>query len=355
VPESAHPSPFTPEDRVWRFLDRAVSGLARRSLRSGAKRVPQSPALRTTQARIERITVLAEGVRSFELASLSGEALPAWQPGCHVDVTLPSGRQRQYSLCGDLVDTRRYRIAVRHLPQGAGGSVELHSLREHDVLRIGTPRNAFPFIDAPRYFFVAGGIGITAILPMLRLAQARGAEWTFAYLGRSRASLPFLDEIAALSAHDPGRVHIWADDEQHGMAPVARLIELAPASAPLYACGPAPLLAALRALAPHPRITSLHDERFAPAAVLNGAAFEIELARSGGSVQVGARESALAAIRRRLPHVAYSCQQGFCGTCKVQLLAGDVEHRDSALTPEQRRAAMTLCVSRGRGRIVVDL
>ena len=132
MPESAHPSSFVPESRVWRMLDRAVSRVARRSLRLGATRVPQAPALRTTQVRIERITMLAEGVRSFELAGLRGEALPAWQPGCHIDVTLPSGRKRQYSLCGELDDTRRYRIAVRHLPHGDGGSVELHGLREHD-------------------------------------------------------------------------------------------------------------------------------------------------------------------------------------------------------------------------------
>jgi ferredoxin len=142
-------------------------------------------------------------------------------------------------------------------------------------------------------------------------------------------------------------VHVWTDDER-GPVDIDALLALAPEAAPLYVCGPAGLIAGLRARVPSPtgHVTELHYESFAPAPIVDGKAFELTLARTGAQIAVAADESALAAVRRHLPHVAYSCQQGFCGSCKVRVLEGAVDHRDQCLTPDQRHGHMMLCVSR---------
>ncbi len=282
--------------------------------------------------------------------------LPAWQPGAHVDVVLPSGEMRQYSLCGDPRRGDEYRIAVRRITDGGGGSQQMHALRVGDRLTLHGPRNAFPFITTDRYLFVAGGIGITPIRPMLQDAIARGADWALVYTGRTRDGMPFLDELQGL---DPRRVHIRPDDEYGAQwrgdtGRRAARSESAGCRA-LYCCGPPPMIAAVRAELPAEHIASLHSERFSPPPVLGGEPFELMLAASGRLVQVGAEQSALPALRAELPDVAYSCQQGFCGTCPVRVLGGEVEHRDRCLTEAGRADSMVICVSRGVGRVTVDL
>lgn len=301
---------------------------------------------------VERIEEEAEDVRSLTLRHPNGSELPAWQPGAHLDLFLPSGRQRQYSLNGDPADRRHYRVSVRRIADGGGGSREVHELKVGDRLRIRGPRNAFDYVVAPRYLFVAGGIGITPILPMLRAARADRRFARLVYTGRSRATMPFLDELAAIEGAD---IAIRPDDEC-GPPDVAALVASAPRGTAIYVCGPPPMLAAAaRAVGDDPRV-SLHTERFSPPPVLGGAEFTVTLARSGASVRVGAEESALAAIRRVQPGVAYSCQQGFCGSCKVGVLAGRVEHRDRTLSPVERDKAMLTCVSRSHeGDLVLDL
>ncbi|WP_084522735.1 PDR/VanB family oxidoreductase [Nocardia inohanensis] len=295
-----------------------------------------------TVGRIDRV---APDVIALTLRSATGGVLPAWRPGAHIDVFLPSGRQRQYSLCGDPANQWRYRIAVRAIPGGIG-SREIHeSVRAGQRLRIRGPRNAFALVDAPSYLFLAGGIGITPILPM---AQAAGARGRLVYLGRSRASMPFLHEL-------PG-AEIRPDDE-YGISDIAELIASAEPGAAVYVCGPPPMLAAAQRCRFRLDPTgSLHTERFSAPPVTDGTAFDITLARSGTTVRVGPEETALAAIRRRLPDIGYSCQQGFCGTCKVRVLAGAVEHRDRALTESERAEQMLICVSRAAGDgLVLDL
>lgn len=285
----------------------------------------------------------AEDVVSLTLASADGEPLPTWQPGAHVDVFLPSGRQRAYSLCGDPADRFTYRIAVRRL---GAGSQEIHALRDGDILRIRGPRNAFPLVgNAPSYLFVACGIGITPILPMTRACRR---PWRLVYFGRSRATMPFLAEL-------DGEVDVRPDDE-YGKPDLTGILPLTAPGAAVYLCGPPQLMAPapriLRAVNPS---ASLHTERFSPPVVEGGRPFEIHLRRSGVSVTVGARESALAAIGRAVPDVTYSCRQGFCGTCKVRVLAGEVDHRDRLLTPAERGTEMLVCVSRAVGPLVLDL
>ncbi|MGW6708870.1 PDR/VanB family oxidoreductase [Streptomyces sp. NPDC054956] len=289
----------------------------------------------------------AQGVLSLVLESAE---LPAWTPGAHVDVALPSGLVRQYSLCGDPADEGRYTISVRLVEDGRGGSREAHAqLVEGAELSVRPPRNRFPLQPSASYAFVAGGIGITPILPMLRAATAAGADWTLLYGGRSRASMPFLAELEAYG----DRVTILPEDEA-GLPDLAPLSGT-PAGTLIYCCGPAPLMAAVQAAAPEG--VPVHLERFSPAAGTGDAKpFTVELRRSGRVVEVAATESTLAAVRRELPNTPYSCEQGFCGTCQHRVVSGEIDHRDTLLTDGEREDSMLLCVSRAASdRLVLDL
>ncbi|MGW4353940.1 PDR/VanB family oxidoreductase [Nocardia sp. NPDC004582] len=296
---------------------------------------------------VETVEAEAEDVVSLTLVRPGRERLPAWRPGSHLDVFLPSGRQRQYSLCGDPVDQHCYRIAVRRLPDGAGGSLEMHTLRPGDPMRIRGPRNAFTFVaHAPSYLFLAAGIGITPILPMVRAAGTRGR---LVYLGRSRETMPFLDEL-------PGDADIHPDDEA-GVPDIDAILRTAAPGAAVYVCGPPPVLAAAqRTLFAVNPTASLHTERFSALPVLDGREFDLSLARSGIQVRVGSAETALDAIRRVRPGVAYSCRQGFCGTCRTRVLSGAIDHRDRLLTDAERPGHMLTCVSRSvDGPLTLDL
>jgi ferredoxin-NADP reductase len=306
---------------------------------------------------VAEVKAEAADVVSVRLAGIDGAALPPWSPGAHIDLVLPSARMRQYSLCGDPTDRHRYRIAVRRLPNGGGGSVEVHTLTTGERVTVHGPRQAFPLLSAPRYLFMAGGIGITPILPMARAAAAAGLDWRLVYVGRDRASMPFLDELSALG----DRVLVRTDDEHDGPADGAELLGHAPGAGSVgYCCGPPPMLASVRAAmreaASEGMLDVLHAERFAPPPVLGGRELTVELARSGESLTVPGDRSVLEVVREKLPDVAYSCRQGFCGTCKVRVLSGKVEHRDHALAPYERADTMTICVSRATGdRLVLDL
>ncbi len=277
-----------------------------------------------------------------------GDRLPAWQPGHHVDVVLPGGVVRQYSLNGDPRDRGRYRIAVRRIPGGTGSAL-VHGLAEGDTLGLRGPRNAFPFTRAERYLFVAGGIGVTPILPMVWAAHRARAPFRLVYTGRSRASMPFLDELP-----EGANADVRPDDE-YGAPEPARILDGPARGTAVYVCGPAPLIDAVRRRVPPG--TPFFSERFAPAPVVGGAAFEVQLGRDGPVVPVPADESALEAVRRVRPGTAYSCRQGFCGTCRVGLLEGVPEHRDRPTGGSPRGAEFALCVSRaGEGeRVVVDV
>jgi ferredoxin-NADP reductase len=325
-----------------------VSGL------SGQFRPPIVPVDRSIEVLVVAISPESDGVVSLRLAAADGGDLPAWSPGAHLDLRLPSGRLRQYSLTGDPADRREWTIAVRRIADGGGGSREVHDLRAGDALTVRGPRNAFPFIDVDKYLFVAGGIGITPIRPMLADAIARGADWQFVYTGRDRHSMPFLDRFEELAAAYPDRVHLRPDDE-FGVPDGKQILAHAPEGAALYTCGPPAMIDAIRAEIPSDQIATLHYERFSAPPIVAGAPFTVVLARSGRVVPVGAEESALAAVRAVLPDVSYSCQQGYCGTCPVGLLGGDVEHHDRCLSEAERATKVAICVSRGQGRITLDL
>ncbi|MEU5405509.1 PDR/VanB family oxidoreductase [Nocardia asteroides] len=306
-----------------------------------------------------RIEAHDQDVVSLRLAAHDGRPLPRWRPGAHLDLELPSGRLRQYSLCGDPADERAYRIAVRRIPGGGGGSTEVH-----DELPVGTrfmvrgPRNAFPFAvpghgsPSQRLHFVAGGIGITPILPMARLAHRLGVPWTMVYSGRSRDTIPFLAELESFGPH----VVVRTDDE-HGLPTAADLLPGVDAGTAVYACGPTPMTSAIvTAVRAMPEV-ELHFERFSPPPIVDGTAFEIEFASTGTVIEVPADRSALDAILEARPDQPYSCRQGFCRTCVVRVLAGEPDHREHTLTDADHAAGELLaCVSRSHGeRLVLDL
>jgi ferredoxin-NADP reductase len=290
-----------------------------------------------------------ENVVALTLAAADDKPLPRWHPGAHIDVHLPSGLLRQYSLCGDPDTSDVYRIAVRRIPDGGGGSIEVH-----DGLGVGAtvtthgPRNAFPLTipghgsPTQRFRFIAGGIGITPILPMLGLAQRLGVDWSMVYAGRTRDSLPFVDEVTRFGDH----IVIRTDDVD-GPPAASDLLGDCPAGTAVYACGPAPMLTTIRSELAGRDDVELHFERFAAPPVVDGKEFAVTVASTGQEVRVGADETLLSALNRSGVHAPYSCQQGFCGTCRTRVLDGTVEHRDMLLTtPEHENQMMLICISR---------
>lgn len=306
-------------------------------------------ALRVLTARWE-----AESVTSFEFVSPDGAELPSWEPGAHIDVHLPSGTTRQYSLCGDPADRSRYRIAVLELPDGRGGSVEAHrELRPGQTIQIGHPRSNFALVEADRYVFVAGGIGITPILPMIREVAARGIKWELVYGARSDKHFAFTDEL------DTDTVQFTT-----GLIALDTLVDRADGAA-VFCCGPAPLMDDLiEKMEAAGRGDQLHLERFAAAPVAvaetgDDGEFELELARSAMVISVQPDQSVLEAVREAGVDHPSSCEMGFCGTCETPVLSGEVDHRDDLFTEAERAtcASMLICVSRskGCGRLVLDI
>lgn len=313
-----------------------------------------APVRRTIAAVVTKREMLCPDVVALTLADRDGALLPSWTPGGHIDVQLPSGRRRQYSLCGVPGRRTEYRIAVRRLADGGGGSIEMHeAFAVGDPLIFEGPRNGFYLgTGEDQVLFVIGGIGVTPILPMIREAQQRGIDWRAVYAGRSRDHMPLLDEVVVVA---PERVTVWADDERAGYAGIDDLLAGAGPQTAVYVCGPTGMLEAVRsARAEHgPQIQApLHYERFSPPPVVDGVPFEVELARSGRVLSVPADRSALAVMLDADPTTPCSCQQGFCGTCRVKVVSGQVDRRGRTAEGDDE---MLVCVSRANGgRVIID-
>ena len=288
---------------------------------------------------LDRVERVADDVISLVLRGDEGP-LEAWEPGAHIDLALPNWLTRQYSLCGDPADLSAYRIAVRHDPLSRGGSEYVHLfLQPGRTLEVSAPRNHFPLVPAPEYLFVAGGIGITPILPMLRAAGPRA---TLVYAGRSASTMPF---AADLRAEFGDRVRLF----DQGRPDLAALAAEFPA-AEVYCCGPASMVDAAEALFPH-----VHTERFQPTRRVFGpdTPFEVECARSGGTIRVPADESLLDVLDHAGKPVPSGCREGVCGSCELAVLDGVPEHRDDIGAPDGR---MYPCVSRALSpRLVLDV
>jgi ferredoxin-NADP reductase len=299
--------------------------------------------------------VLANDVVSLALALPAGTHW-TWRAGDHIDVEIPGVGYRQYSLCGPPECTSQLTIAVLREARGRGGSVYLHDLPLGASVHIRGPRGHFPLIASEAYLFIAGGIGITPILAMIREAHVRGARWGLLYGGRSRASMAFLDELAAYG----NAVQVVPEDEQ-GLPPLSDWLAEPRGDTLIYCCGPSGLLAAVEDLTTAWPAGSLKLERFTPrevAAPVLEVSFEVELARTGISVTVEPGTSILEAVARVGVSILSACHEGTCGTCETAVLAGIPEHRDSVLDADEQAANdyMMICVSRScTPRLVLDL
>jgi len=310
------------------------------------------------QLLVRSLTHEAAGVLSVELVDPGQHDLPPWEPGAHLDLRLPGGLSRQYSLSGDPADRSRYRLGVLRADDGRGGSAYVHdALRPGHVVEVTGPRNHFHLEPAPAYVFVAGGIGITPVLPMLAAATAAGADWELTYGGRTASSMAFTDELAAYG----DRVTLRPQDT-HGLLDLDALLGAPRAGTLVYACGPEPLLAAVEERMAAWPAGALHLERFAAPPVERGPAsdsgVEVVLAESGRTVLVPPERSILDALADEGIDVLSDCREGICGSCEVKVIEGEVDHRDHVLSEAERAAngCMMVCVSRACGsRLVLGL
>jgi len=315
------------------------------------------------QVTIARREEVAAGVVLLTLRRTDGGQLPVWSPGAHLDLILRPDLVRQYSLCGDPADRSLLQVAVLHEPYGRGGSRFIHeTLREGGSIEVRGPRNNFPLVDSDRYLFIAGGIGITPIKPMIAAAHAAGADWRLVYGGRTRESMAF---AAELQQRWPQRVSLRPQDET-GLLDLEALLGEPAGGTAVYCCGPEPLIAAVQKRCRSWLPGSVHVERFAPVdrqpATGEGSEadgpIEIELAASGRTLNVPAGTPILQALEEAGVQVLSSCREGTCGTCETLVLDGVPDHRDSLLTEQERAVGdtMLICVSRARTPcLVLDL
>jgi len=302
----------------------------------------------------------AHGVCGFELRRPDRAPLPEFSAGAHIDVHLPGGLVRQYSLCGNPVDQDCYEIAVLRDEQGRGGSMAIHdSVRQGDLVRIGIPRNQFPIdAEAQRHLLLAGGIGVTPILSMAEHLAAAGMPFEMHYCSRSRQRTAFVERLASPAFRD--RVQFHFDDAGAEQAfDLATVIAAAPPQTHLYVCGPRGFMEAVLAEARAQGWAErrLHYEFFSATLQDAGAdtTFEVRIASSGASVEVPPGCTVVAALARHGVEVLTSCEQGVCGTCMTRVLEGQPDHRDTYLTDEEKAAGEYFmpCCSRARSSVLV--
>jgi vanillate O-demethylase ferredoxin subunit len=314
----------------------------------------------TLTVRVTRRRREAVDIDTFELCDVDGKPLPSFSAGSHIDVHLPNGLTRQYSLCNDPTEGHRYLIGVLRDPGSRGGSTAMHdAVNEGDVLRISGPKNHFPLAhEAKRSVLVAGGIGITPILCMAERLAVAGADFELHYCTRSRERTAFHDRITA-SAFAP-RVRFHFDDgPDEQKLELARLTAAPQAGEHLYVCGPKGfmdvVLAAARARGwPESQI---HYEFFNAELLPTGqeGAFEVKLASSGRIIAVPKDRTVVQALADAGIDVPISCEQGVCGTCLTRVLEGVPDHKDLYLTPEEQAAndQFTPCCSRSKTPLLV--
>ncbi|MDN5890402.1 MAG: PDR/VanB family oxidoreductase [Yaniella sp.] len=296
-------------------------------------------------------------VTEFVLERRDRRRLPDWSPGAHIDVVLPSGKIRQYSLCGDRWAPHQYRIAVQRDDLGAGGSLELHTeLKPGDIVSFGGPRNNFRLAPAQNYRFIAGGIGVTAVLPMIEQANRLDLEWKLLYLGRTAERMAYRE----LQEQYPDRVTMHTS-QTGGRTSIRQWLGDLPEDTMIYACGPESLLEALPEECADLPETSLRIERFTNTmanATISYEPYEIELQRSGRVLEAPGNTTVVEVLAEAGVDVVTSCSKGVCGTCEVDVLDGEIDHRDAILDDDERASntCMFPCVSRSLSqRLVLDL
>lgn len=323
------------------------------------------PAYREVEIDVEvrRREAVSEGVVTLTLADPTGADLPEWAPGAHIDLLMTPSLVRQYSLCGDTANRAEWQVGVLLDPNSRGGSQFVHDkLHEGSTVRVRGPRNHFPLVGSPRYLFVAGGIGITPMMPMIAAAEAAGADWRLLYGGRTRSSMAFVDELQ----RHADRVAVCSRDTQDDANFRANLdaaLSSAQENTLVYCCGPEGLLTAVEEACKIWPDGSLHIERFSAKALEEPSAgalesFEVECQRSGMTLTVPQDKSIYEVCEEAGVDVLGSCMEGVCGTCECDIIEGEGDHRDSVLNDAEKAAnqSIMICVSRSCSeRLVLDL
>jgi len=302
---------------------------------------------------------LAGGIVLFELRRPDGQDLPAFTPGAHLTVQVPNGTRRNYSLCSNPADTEFYQIAVKRDSAGRGGSISMaDDVHQGDLLAVSAPRNNFRLHPrASRFLFVAGGIGITPILSMMRHLKSQGqTAFELIYCTRNASTTAFLAELN--SPELAGHVQIHHDHGDINQALDLWPIFETPNNAHVYCCGPRGLMDAVADMSGHWPSGSIHFESFGVDASTHAAnnAFTVRLQKSGATLTVSAEQSILQTLRAAGHSVPSSCESGTCGSCRTGLLAGEPEHRDMVLSDSEKSSHIMVCVSRAKGaELVLDL
>ena len=296
-------------------------------------------------------------IRLFELKRDDGGDLPEFTPGSHISLRVPNGLIRKYSLCNDPAERDRYVIAVLRETAGRGGSASLvDKAKDGDEILIAPPRNDFPLVKSPAgYTFIAGGIGITPILSMIRHLKATGGRFKLYYCTRSPEQTAFRDELGGPEFRGQVVIHHDGGDPTRGLDlwPV-----LEQPKGHVYCCGPRGLMEAVRDMTGHWSPSAVHFEAFTEPQkhTPDDKPFRVRLARSGAVVEVPAGTTMLDAIRAAGHQAASSCESGTCGTCRTRLIAGEADHRDLVLADSERADNIMICVSRARSdELVIDL
>lgn len=297
----------------------------------------------------------AEGVVTLILERHNLESFPAFEPGAHIDLHLPNGVVRQYSLCGEPSDLSSYRIAVRAVEGGSCSQFIYHELKTGDILKIGPPRNNFPLLRSERYLFIAGGIGITPLIPMMRQADKDRRNWVLIYCKRTGQKAPFIEEISALH----GIISLHGDTQATMWNPSRALAE-ASSQTLVYCCGPESLMRAVEEATSGWPKDAVRFEWFKPRTIpaRDDESFDVRCEPSGLTVTVPPGRSILDVLREAGLDVPSSCEQGVCGSCETRVIDGMVDHRDSCLSADERATnrTMMICVSRAVGkRLVLDI
>ena len=306
---------------------------------------------------VAAIDAEADGIVSLRLEPVAGEKMPAWEPGAHIDLVLRGDLERQYSLCGDPGDPSHWRLGVLREPESRGGSSYVHeTLAVGDRVVCRGPRNNFALVEAEAYLFIAGGIGITPILPMIAACETAGHPWRLFYGGRQESSMAFRDELARY-----GDKVVFCPQDTHGLLDLATILGAPNQGTAVYCCGPGVLLDVVEERCAAWPSGALHLERFRPGqGALDGVnmVFEVELEASGITLTVGVDQTLAEAIEAAGVDLPTSCREGTCGTCETYVLAGEPDHRDSFLSTDEQASGEVImpCCSRSRSpRLVLDL
>jgi phthalate 4,5-dioxygenase reductase subunit len=309
---------------------------------------------------VARAEPAAEGVRLFEFRHRNAADLPQFTAGSHVSVRVPSGELRKYSLCNDPAERDRYVIAVKREDQGRGGSVSMvDAVKLGDVLEVSAPKNDFPLKpNAAGYVFIAGGIGITPILSMVRhLKSSSGPRFRLYYLSRSPGGTAFVKELSGPEFR--GQVTVHYDDGDPAKSFDLWPVLQQPKGAHIYCCGPMPLMQAVRDMTGHWSTAAVHFESFVDGSQTHkrdDRPFPVHLARSGDSFDIPADKTILEVLRGAGYELASSCESGTCGTCKTRYLSGNPDHRDLVLSDSEKTTQVMICVSRaGPEGLTLDL